>query len=620
MAITNTPTPSMDDEMSTAAGTMSVPDQMSLEDQWEGQSTTQGESGATGGPYSSGLQGAAAAAAEDKRKGSSQKKSQKSGSSSSSSRSNPVKKKSEKKSVPVYDFNDLNSIIPEDYPVFVWKDGRFLQCIVLEHKEHDNLVDDTPTTIPFDIPQTIPYDYARHKYVYYVHYLRWDRRMDEWVLRDRIRFLPELKPYILPTPPHLVAQLAAQAHSHGDSDRKNQAQHTYNQALNPVLPEALAEYVNRPGIEIPDLYVENRDEALSLNTDDHGPFSEAELHEHNAATKVKNVNEIVLGPYIMPTWYHSPFPEEILKTKTLWFCENCLSFFAYQSELDRHKRRCTMRTPPGTEIYRSKETNIEICMYEVDGQREHVYCENLSYIAKLFLDHKTLHEDCSIFLYYVLCEVTERGCIPVGYFSKEKIWTTNNLACILTLPCHQRKGYGKFLISMSYELARIEDRVGGPERPLSDLGKVSYMTYWLEQLVKALDTLDTDEVSIQRLSEMTHIMISDVVYALKENRIVVWDKGKWVISKTQIQLYKDKKREAREAAKRREQEMIAAGIPIPKREYVRPAQRELIHWTPYNPAANRRRRAEEDAGILNDDHSGGGYGRSSLRDKDLDAE
>lgn len=34
-----------------------------------------------------------------------------------------------------------------------------------------------------------------------------------------------------------------------------------------------------------------------------------------------------------------------------------------------------------------------------------------------------------------------------------------NLACILTLPAYQRKGYGKFLISMSYELSKLEQKV-----------------------------------------------------------------------------------------------------------------------------------------------------------------
>lgn len=50
----------------------------------------------------------------------------------------------------------------------------------------------------------------------------------------------------------------------------------------------------------------------------------------------------------------------------------------------------------------------------------------------------------------------------VGYFSKEKASEDGyNLACILTLPAYQRKGYGKFLISMSYELSKIEGKVRG---------------------------------------------------------------------------------------------------------------------------------------------------------------
>ena len=74
----------------------------------------------------------------------------------------------------------------------------------------------------------------------------------------------------------------------------------------------------------------------------------------------------------------------------------------------------------------------------------------------------------------------------------------NNLACILTLPPYQRNGYGKFLIAFSYELSKLEGCVGSPEKPLSDLGKLSYRSYWSWVL---LDILKNTEgmVSIKDL-------------------------------------------------------------------------------------------------------------------------
>jgi GNAT superfamily N-acetyltransferase len=96
-----------------------------------------------------------------------------------------------------------------------------------------------------------------------------------------------------------------------------------------------------------------------------------------------------------------------------------------------------------------------MAMFEVDGQEQRQYCQNLCYMAKLFLDHKTLYYDVDPFLFYILCEHDEFGFHPVGYFSKEKYSDLGyNLACILTFPAHQRKGYGRVLISFSYELSK----------------------------------------------------------------------------------------------------------------------------------------------------------------------
>lgn len=62
---------------------------------------------------------------------------------------------------------------------------------------------------------------------------------------------------------------------------------------------------------------------------------------------------------------------------------------------------------------------------------------------------------------------------------------------------HQRKGYGKFLINFSYALSRAERKAGTPERPLSDLGKASYVAFWTEVLIKTLLQRGEDRVSVQ---------------------------------------------------------------------------------------------------------------------------
>ena len=39
---------------------------------------------------------------------------------------------------------------------------------------------------------------------------------------------------------------------------------------------------------------------------------------------------------------------------------------------------------------------------------------------------------------------------------------------------------------LGYELAKMERKIGSPEKPLSDLGKLTYRSYWSWVLLEAL--------------------------------------------------------------------------------------------------------------------------------------
>lgn len=239
--------------------------------------------------------------------------------------------------------------------------------------------------------------------------------------------------------------------------------------------------------------------------------------------------------YEIETWYTAPYPEEYTRSEKLYICEHCLKYISSPISFERHQlKKCIDNHPPGVEIYRDRVNGIAI--WEVDGRKNITYCQNLCLLAKLFLNSKTLYYDVEPFIFYILTEIDKDDPLKyhfVGYFSKEKLNASEyNVSCILTLPIYQRKGYGHLLIDFSYLLSRTEFKCGTPEKPLSDLGLLSYRSYWkLTVAMKLFDLVEFHKlnkdkykslvISVEILSKLTGMTPSDVIVGLEQNRALV---------------------------------------------------------------------------------------------------
>lgn len=291
-----------------------------------------------------------------------------------------------------------------------------------------------------------------------------------------------------------------------------------------------------------------------------------EIQEQKRFQKTKRggFRTIELGKYEMDVWYNSPYPEEYQCLPVLYLCEFCLKYMNSPTILRRHMAKCVWRHPPGDEIYRSNN----ISFFEVDGEKNKVYCQNLCLLAKLFLDHKTLYFDVEPFLFYVMTEADSEGCHVIGYFSKEKNSFLNyNVSCILTLPPYQRKGYGRMIIDFSYLLSKVEQKIGSPEKPLSDLGLISYRSYWKSILLEYLAKYEGKEISIKDMSQETAINAYDIVTTLQALGLLKYWKGRHLVLKN-MDLLEDYLAKAK------------------KRSLQYVINPSCLRWKPYNSNAN----------------------------------
>ncbi len=105
-------------------------------------------------------------------------------------------------------------------------------------------------------------------------------------------------------------------------------------------------------------------------------------------------------------------------------------------------------------------------------------------------------------------------------------WDNNNLACILIFPPWQRKGLGSILMGVSYEISRREGVLGGPEKPISDLGKKGYKRFWAGEIARWILNLEPGEgatetiVDVEECSKATWIAPEDCLLVFREMGVV----------------------------------------------------------------------------------------------------
>ncbi|KAI9137749.1 acyl-CoA N-acyltransferase [Paraphysoderma sedebokerense] len=389
---------------------------------------------------------------------------------------------------------------------------------------------------------------------YYVHYVEFNKRLDEWVSASRLD---------LSTVEFPKAKKGKSSTGKADSSKtgsssplpKKSGRKTQSGQKRRLLEEAIGTPTTEPGTPDSgrsqsvdenqtkgkgkrprdDMDVDDSEDKNDENEEPEVFSKEKEIEKLRTSgsmtqcvseiSRVKNLNKIQMGKNLVETWYFSPYPVEFAHLPIIYVCEFCLLYFASERQHERHRQKCTLHHPPGNEIYRKDN----ISFFELDGRKQKTYCRNLCLISKCFLDHKTLYYDVDPFLFYIMTVNDDKGFHIVGYFSKEKESAENyNVACILTLPQHQRKGYGRLLIQFSYELSKFEKKTGSPEKPLSDLGLLSYRAYWTETIIEHLMN-SSGEMTLDELSAITSITFNDILHTLQALNALKYYKGQHII-------------------------------------------------------------------------------------------
>ena len=93
-------------------------------------------------------------------------------------------------------------------------------------------------------------------------------------------------------------------------------------------------------------------------------------------------------------------------------------------------------------------------------------------------------------------------------------------------------------MGVSYELSQREGRIGGPEKPLSELGMKGYARFWQARVARTVLGMKTKAaLTIREIAEICWMLPEDVLVTLKEMELLTTKKktdGSLMVSKARV--------------------------------------------------------------------------------------
>ena len=243
-------------------------------------------------------------------------------------------------------------------------------------------------------------------------------------------------------------------------------------------------------------------------------------------SKIRTIEQIVINNVVQRAPYFSPYPKKYHKRDNLYIWDFSLKYYASLEEFNARDEECNFQSMNPREIYQTDKYQV----FEFDGDNtdHRDYLNRLCLLSKLFIEHKYKVINPTSLYFYCLYKNNESNTKLAfwGYFSKSKRFFTDkkcweNLSWILTLPQYKGKGYGNFLISLSYKLSLDDKKAGSPERPISKPGFKIYKAWWMTTILSYLqesgagDT--TSYLDIQKHTGILDIDTQMIVNVMKIN-------------------------------------------------------------------------------------------------------